>query len=843
MRGAGQFSEEVSARADARGPPRALPRDTCGIPVTSRGGTKAAIDSATSENQFLLSVLTMSTRKLKRPIKILLFSANPNAGERLRIDREFREIRAALQAEVQSGDVLLELRSAGRAEDLQEALLRCEPHIVHFSGHGTAKEEILLEESEGEARRIGKGALVDLFAFFKKSIRVVFLNACHSKPLAEAIGEQIEFTVGMDDALADASAINFAVAFYRAIACDRTVPEAFEIGRNALHLKSLEDADVPVLFTQPSLVMTPSPELVAADGARKPAQVLFILDIVADNPVSREDVEAHLPDQRSERHVLTLSQFGARPTLRGIGIDFPGCADALARMVAEARRKLAGDDRPVRYYVAGRAPLPVFAHLGMELSSWADVTLINQRKDLSWDVLPLQGRPAAGEERFFKIVKGIDLDEPSEADGRVAIFISTGYTPQRTEIHAFLKAYNSSIAGFIEVSAGQNVTAMLDVHNVAQAMSELANIFEKLPNDYPRRKGIALFIAGPATLAYMAGRAINVHPIQDVWVPNFESGAYHFAASLPWKGRARPRVSEEAEDELARKRLLEAIVGRVQAVQKSLKSEHLPPALGAEEATRFLARLSSIQISKEPQGSAFELNTVEGTMVFGKGLLEALRALPELDRGRVGQCLFLHELFHFDQNLHSATYAGVGRAGVALEEVDYWADAMTVATLASWEIRRSGEEGKENAREILVAAVDAVLAGIEAFDRFEQGERVERLHERRLRRYLIWHLQRVRALSISRAEDIRELLGKRLMVELAPLRGHLDERFDKVVDAPQEDAELFVVLEGKLLRSRHVTHSPTAILEAVRTFNRKLLGEAMRSVREQHLAVLVPWSL
>ncbi len=790
----------------------------------------------------LLSVLTMSSQKLQRPVTILLFAANPSASDRLRLDAEFREIRNALRTELKSGDVKLEQRSAGRTEDLQDELLQYTPNIVHFSGHGTRNEEILFEESEGGARRVSKSAVARLFSLLKGQIRVVLLSACHSRPLAEAIGEHIEFVVGMKDALDDNVAIDFSAAFYKALACDKSVPDAFELGRNALELKGIEDADIPVLITRSSVEPDPPIALVAPTSARKPVQVMFILDLISDNPIALEDVEMHLPDERSERYVFTLSQFGARPALRGLGIDFPGCADALTRMVTEARRKLAGDTRQVRYYVAGRAALPVFAHLGMELSAWADVTLINQRKDLSWDILPLKGRPAAGREPFFKIVKGIDLVEPSEADGRVAIFISTGYTPQRAEIHAFLKAYNSPIAGFIEVSAGKNVTAVLDADNVALVMSELAHIFEKIPNNYPRRKGIALFIAGPATLAYMAGRAINVHPIQDVWLPNFEGSVYHFAASLPWKGRARPQVSEGAEDELVRKRQLEAILVRIQAVQKSLKSEDLPPALSAEMMAKFLARMSSIQVSKEPQGSDFELNTVEGTMVFGKGLLEALRTLPEADRGRVGQSLFLHELFHFDQNLHSATYAGVGRAGVALEEVDYWADAMTVATLASWEIRRSGEEGKEKACNILVAAVDAVLAGIEAFDRFEQGDRMDRLPERRLRRYLIWHMQRVRALAMTRAEDIWELLGKRLIVELAPLRGHLDERFDKVVDAPQEDAELFVVLQGKLLRSRNVTHSPKAIIEATRTFDRKLLGDAMRAVREQHLAALVPWS-
>jgi SMODS-associated and fused to various effectors sensor domain/CHAT domain len=784
----------------------------------------------------------MTSQKLQRPITILLFSANPSSSERLRIDREFREIARALRAEEQSGAVKLMTRTAGRTEDLRDALLECEPHIVHFSGHGTAKEEIILEESEGEARRVSKQALAQLFGILKDRIRVVLLNACHSMPLAEAIAEHVEFAIGMNNALTDKAAIDFSLAFYKAIAHEKSIRDAFELARNALDLKGSEDADVPALITRPAAAPISPVEPAALVPLRKPVQVLFLLDVISDNPLALEDIERHLPDERSERYVLTLSQFGARKALRGLGIDFPGCADALARMVAEARRKLEGETRQVRYYVAGRAPLPVFAHLGMELSAWSDVTLINQRKDLSWDVLPLKGRPASGSAPYFKIIKGVALDEPSEADGRVAIFISTGHTPQRAELHAFLRACNSAIAGFIEVSAGQNSLTMLDESNVAQAMNELAHIFAKLPDDYPRRKGIAIFIAGPATLAYMVGRAINVHPIQDVWVPNFEGGVYRFSVSLPWKSRTQPEVSEGAESELGRKRMLEVILGRIQALQKSLTSKDLPPTLSAEEATKFLARLSSIQISREPQGSDFELNTIEGTMVFGKGLLEALRPLSEADLGRVGQSFFLHELFHFNQNLHAATHAGVGRAGVALEEVDYWADALAVATLASWEIRRGGEEGKEKTRSILVAAVDAVLAGIEAFDRFEQGERMDRLPERRLRRYLIWHMQRARALTTTRPEDIRELLGKRLIVELAPLRGHLDERFDKIADAPQDDAELFVVLDGRLLRSRHVTHSPNAIIEATRTFDRKLLGEAMRSIREQHLSELVPWN-
>ncbi|KYF58965.1 hypothetical protein BE04_43580 [Sorangium cellulosum] len=783
----------------------------------------------------------MQAQPFPRPIKILLFAANPNATERLRIDKEFREIRAALRAEEQSGAVEIEQRYAGRPEDLQDSLLLLRPHIVHFSGHGTASEELLLEESGGEARRVSKKAFANLFEILRDRIRLVVLNACRSKPLADAVGEHIEHAIGMDDALADEAAVDFAVALYKGIAFGRTVRDAFNLGRNALQLKGLADADVPALVTRVATQEKP-PTISIAKGPRSAVQVLFVLDLNSDTPVARDEVEAHLPDQRSDRHVFFLSKYGARQVHRGIGVDFSGCADALARMVADARGRLSSDGPPVRYYVAGRAALPVFTHLGMELSGWADVTLINQRKSLIWDVLSFQGQHAEAGDPFFKIVKGLDLDEPSEADGRVAVFISTGHVARRADIHDFLQAHNSSAAGFIEVRAERSTLATLDATNAGVAMNELSRIFERLPSAFPRRKGVALFIAGPATLAFMAGRAINLQSIQDVWVPNYEDGAYRFAAVLPWKGRTRAQVSDEAQDELTRKRLLESIVTRIHALQRTLRAEHLPSTLRPEEVHQFLARLSAMRIDSELRGDDFELNITEGSMVFGKGLIEALRVLPEADRARVGQSLFLHELFHFSQNLQSTTCHGVGRAGVAREEVDYWADAMTVATLAAWEIHRGGEAGKESAREITVAYVDAVLSGIEAFDRFEQGERIDVLYERRLRRYLIWHLQRARAQALMQAEQLWELFGKRLLVELAPLQGRLDERFDKVVDAPQENAEIFVVLEGKLMRSRPAAHAPSVILEAVRTFERNKLSRVMRAVREQHSGLLVPWA-
>src|SRR5687768_14148363 len=75
-------------------------------------------------------------------ITILFLAANPSDGTRLRLDEESRAIDQALrQAEYRDR---FEIRQhwAVRIADLQGHLLRHQPHIVHFSGHGSKTSEI-----------------------------------------------------------------------------------------------------------------------------------------------------------------------------------------------------------------------------------------------------------------------------------------------------------------------------------------------------------------------------------------------------------------------------------------------------------------------------------------------------------------------------------------------------------------------------------------------------------------------------------------------------------------------------------------------------------------------------
>jgi SMODS-associated and fused to various effectors sensor domain/CHAT domain len=812
--------------------------------------------------------------RLSDPVRILFLGSCPNTADILKVDLEFRAIRIALRSEEDAGQIKTDQRTALRVEDLREALQRFQPDIVHFSGHGTRQSEIVLNDSRGGGRRIASVALAELFALLKGRIHLVVFNACHSASLAEAIASHIDCTIGMNDTIADEAAIKFAGVFYQAIGWRETVQKAFDLGRNELRLKSLEGAGVPVLFSRtgvdPGRIVFPGghtsgdagpgpltltsaglgafgegagqvgPEAAppTAPRVRSPVQVLFLLDLASDNHISQDEIEMRLPDRRERRDIHRITDFGARRTPRGSALDFPVCADAVVRMVQEARARLASDGPPVHYYVAGHAALPVFAHLGMELSSWADVTLINRAKNGGWDVLPLGGATGSEEGVFFKVAKGLEISEPCDSDGRVAIFVSAGHPVPREAIRTFLRAHNEPLARIVELRAEEDHLVRVAKAGGTQVMAELVRAFERLPSALPHCQRAALFVAGPATLAFMAGRAMNTNRMKSVWVPNYEEGAYRFAASLPWIGPTRSRVGDAPSDLLARGAVLQAIADRVAALQRTLQAEDLPPALAPEEAKRMIDRVQKAVVDREPQAELVEISAVEGKVAFGRSLLEAIRRVPDAARARIGLTVFLHALFRLDQG---DAHDGAEHGGLALEEAEYWAYTMAVVTLSRWEIRRGGDEAREKTSEFVRRYIDAVLDSDEAEERFEGGEQRARLREGQLRRVLVWSLQKVRAATLKRPEDIWRLFNERLVVELAPLRWRLDERFERCVEAPLSNAALTLALGRRLIRAHSPKLGPGEMLAAVRAFDRGALEEAFRGVVGRHLPDLSGW--
>jgi hypothetical protein len=100
---------------------------------------------------------------------------------------------------------------------------------------------------------VSKDALVSLFRALKDNIRVVFLNACFSRPQAEAIVGEIDCAIGMARAIGDDAAIRFAASFYRALGFGRSVKNAFEQGKAALSMHGIPEEQTPALLTHQNI--------------------------------------------------------------------------------------------------------------------------------------------------------------------------------------------------------------------------------------------------------------------------------------------------------------------------------------------------------------------------------------------------------------------------------------------------------------------------------------------------------------------------------------------------------------------------------------------------------------
>jgi hypothetical protein len=213
-------------------------------------------------------------------IKVLLFAANPCGTDPLDLHREFREI----DEEIRLGEFRAALElifvPGTRVVDLLRKLNETRPNIVHFSGHGNIDEEIVIESGEGDLaisdrtrsspvrdmrpsgptrgasgpyspRPLSKSALVDVLkACNEENIRVVVLNACHTRPQAEALSEVFDCVISMSRGISDEAAIKFAASFYGALSFGRSVKKAFDQGVARLKAEGVLEDETPVLLAR-----------------------------------------------------------------------------------------------------------------------------------------------------------------------------------------------------------------------------------------------------------------------------------------------------------------------------------------------------------------------------------------------------------------------------------------------------------------------------------------------------------------------------------------------------------------------------------------------------------------
>lgn len=183
-------------------------------------------------------------------IKILLLAANPTDTTWLRVDAEAREIDQVLRQSEFRDSFSIEKHFAVRVMDLQGLLLRYEPDIVHFSGHGNTANEIIVEDSNGKSHPIAHHAIGQLFSILNDNVHCVVLNACYSELQAKAIAQQVDCVIGMSTSIGDAAAISFAASFYQALGYGKDVKTAFDLGCLQIDLENLGEQNTPRLLTR-----------------------------------------------------------------------------------------------------------------------------------------------------------------------------------------------------------------------------------------------------------------------------------------------------------------------------------------------------------------------------------------------------------------------------------------------------------------------------------------------------------------------------------------------------------------------------------------------------------------
>lgn len=200
--------------------------------------------------------------------KILIFAANPTDTSKLRLDEEVREIQSAHRLAKNREEIEITSEWAVRVDDFRRALLYHTPNIVHFSGHGTGDDGLLLENEQGQKQLVSSESLAGLFKLFQKDVECVVLNACYSEVQAQAIHQHINCVIGMNHKIGDKAAIKFATGFYDALSSGRNYQDSFDFGCNAIatrgtnDLKNIPESQTPQIKIKDSSKSLLDPNLI-----------------------------------------------------------------------------------------------------------------------------------------------------------------------------------------------------------------------------------------------------------------------------------------------------------------------------------------------------------------------------------------------------------------------------------------------------------------------------------------------------------------------------------------------------------------------------------------------------
>ncbi len=182
---------------------------------------------------------------MPEPLTILLLAASPEDRVPLALDAEFDRVEAAVRVGTLRDRFALRVSQETRADQLIPLMLEVAPTVVHFSGHATATDGLIFEDSAGQSQPLTEAFLGRLFAELP-GVRFVVMNACFSSAHAAAIAEHVGCVVGMSSQVSDAAATAFSSVFYQAIAEGSSLRRAFDLAVLQVEVQAPGEAATPV---------------------------------------------------------------------------------------------------------------------------------------------------------------------------------------------------------------------------------------------------------------------------------------------------------------------------------------------------------------------------------------------------------------------------------------------------------------------------------------------------------------------------------------------------------------------------------------------------------------------
>lgn len=226
---------------------------------------KIAIDnlsfdlSIQRENQNKLINEVDKLKEAKEKINILFIASNPDIEfidddgntkqkQKLKLEKEAREIHESIQKSLKRDSISFETRWATRVTDLLQYINEVNPTILHFSGHGTSDGKLVFQDSNDKPKLLSMNTLVELINASSDGLRLVVLNNCFSSIISEKIVNSIEASIGMNNSIDDQAAIVFASQLYSSIGFGLSLEKAFQQAIVALKLCEIPEEQTPQLY-------------------------------------------------------------------------------------------------------------------------------------------------------------------------------------------------------------------------------------------------------------------------------------------------------------------------------------------------------------------------------------------------------------------------------------------------------------------------------------------------------------------------------------------------------------------------------------------------------------------